>query len=428
MINKIELEDLVVFSKSVKVLYIENNESLRKSSLGVFKIFFDKIDSASNEEDAYNYFLNNRYNIIITTLDLPNNGGLELVKKIRKISRDITIFVISRDADKDHFMDLIKLGTDGYVLKPVRVAQFVDVLQKVIEKFKNKQELYEYKINLENKVLEKTKEIQIANDELKYLNNSLNAKVQEELAKNIEKERLLFEQSKMASMGELIGNISHQWRQPLSVISTAASGLSLQKDMDILTDEDFYDSCNMIIKNSKSLSKIIDDFRDYIVEDNHTISCNITKIIDDFISLISTYAKSNYIKLDIEQIEEQNILIKVNELMQSLLNIFNNSKDVLEKNELENRYFFIKVYIKDNNLFIKLKDNGGGIPKDIISKIFEPYFTTKHQSQGTGLGLHMTYNLIVNKMDGVLSVKNEQYTHNGMEHKGAVFTITLPLN
>jgi len=426
--KKIELEDLVEFSKTIKVLYIENNEILHNSSLGVFKIFFDHIDPAKDIDEAYNYFLNNRYNLIITTLELPNNGGLELIRKIRAISKDITVFVISGESDKDYFIDLIKLGIDGYVLKPVKVSQFVEVLQKVIEKFKNKQELFEYKKNLENMVKIKTQEIQTANDKLKLINESLESKVKNEVEKNIQKEKLLFEQSKLASMGEMIGNIAHQWRQPLSIISTAASGLSIQKEMDILNDETLYQSCKVIDDNAQYLSKTIDDFRNFIKNDKKKVKFNIIKEIDNFISLISPSSNSYDIQVAISKLEEIELDGYPNELMQCLLNIFNNSKDALILNNENNRYFFISVYKEDGSVVIELKDNGGGIPENILPKIFEPYFTTKHQSQGTGLGLHISYNIIVNSMGGTIVAKNIDFEYSDQKYKGALFIIKIPIN
>ena len=116
-----------------------------------------------------------------------------------------------------------------------------------------------------------------------------------------------------------------------------------------------------------------------------------------------------------------------NELTQCLINIFNNAKDVLKEKVKNNRLIFISTFINKDKVIIKIKDNGGGIPEDIIGKVFEPYFTTKHQSQGTGLGLHMTYNLIIDGMNGTIEVNNVSYEYENNKYKGAQFTISLPL-
>ena len=127
--------------------------------------------------------------------------------------------------------------------------------------------------------------------------------------------------------------------------------------------------------------------------------------------------------------KEKNITINSyeNELTQCLMNLYNNAKDALVENVDVYRYIFIKTKKADDKVIIQVKDNAKGIPEDIMPKIFDPYFTTKHQSKGTGLGLHMTYNLIVNGMDGKIEVENTKYEYEGKEYTGAMFTITLPI-
>jgi len=117
-----------------------------------------------------------------------------------------------------------------------------------------------------------------------------------------------------------------------------------------------------------------------------------------------------------------------NELTQCFINIFNNAKDVLNEKNIKNKLLFISTSAKNNKAIIKIKDNAGGIPDDIINKVFEPYFTTKHKSQGTGLGLHITYKLIVDGMDGNIEVNNVEFEYDGKECVGAEFTITLPID
>ncbi len=125
--------------------------------------------------------------------------------------------------------------------------------------------------------------------------------------------------------------------------------------------------------------------------------------------------------------EALNILYK-NELIQCLINIFNNAKDILVEKNIENKFVFISISLQEDKAIIKIKDNGGGIPENIINKIFEPYFTTKHQSQGTGLGLHMIYNLIVDGMSGSIEANNIEYKYNDKKYIGAEFTIILPID
>jgi PAS domain S-box-containing protein len=241
-----------------------------------------------------------------------------------------------------------------------------------------------------------------------------------------EKDRLIAEQTKLASMGEMIGNIAHQWRQPLSVISTGATGLKIGKEYNTLTDEFFIQTCDAINDNAQYLSKTIDDFRNFIKGDRKVVEFKLTDDIESFLHLIEGTIKSNDIEI-IKNIDED-ITINgyPNELVQCFINIFNNSKDAF-KDKKDDRLIFISTELKEDKVNIIFKDNAGGIPEDILPKIFEPYFTTKHQSQGTGLGLHMTYNLIVEGMNGTIEANNVNYEYNGKEYFGAEFKIILPL-
>ena len=421
---KVELEDLIKFSKTIKVLYIDGDLKHSESAFGVFKIFFHEIDTAKNGEEGLQKFLDNKYNLIITDINMNKMNGIEMIQKIRDVSKDITILIMSSEEDKNHFIDLIKLGVDGYLLKPVQVKQFVDVIQKIIEKFKNKQELFEYKNNLEEMVKIKTAELTKKNNILQVNEIKLEEKVEKEVNKNIEKNKQLFEQSKMASMGEMIGNISHQWRQPLSCISVGVTGMQLQKELDLLTDETFYSICQEVNKNAQYLSNTIDDFKNYIEGNSKKDTFYLIDCIKSLLSLVSSSYKNNNVDIHIDIGDDLTVYGCINELQQCLINLFNNSIDALSILEGQ-RYIEITASKKDDKTILIFKDNAGGIAKNIINKIFEPYFTTKHKSQGTGLGLNMTYNIIEHSFKGNITVKNTQIPYKENEYKGVQFTITL---
>ncbi|MDB2405309.1 PAS domain-containing sensor histidine kinase [Arcobacteraceae bacterium] len=247
-----------------------------------------------------------------------------------------------------------------------------------------------------------------------------------DITKEKEKDALILEQSKMAAMGEMIGNIAHQWRQPLSVISTGATGMKMQKEYNILTDEFFTETCDAINDNAQYLSKTIDDFRDFIKGERKKVLFNISDDIKSFLHLVEGTVKNNNIHIQKDIKDDISIHGYPNELIQCFINIFNNSKDVLKEIK-DDRYIFISTKLIDNKVTIIFKDNGGGIPKSVLPHIFEPYFTTKHKSKGTGLGLSMTYNLIVEGMNGTIEVNNITYKFEGKEYTGAQFKIILPL-
>ena len=247
------------------------------------------------------------------------------------------------------------------------------------------------------------------------------------ITEQLRKDKLLFEQSKLASMGEMIGNIAHQWRQPLSIISTSATGMQIQKEYGILDDEKLHSGCETINENAQYLSKTIDDFRNFIRGDREKKEFNLKEDIQSFLQLVESTTKAFHIKVILEL--EDNVMIHgyPNELIQCFMNIFNNSKDILKDIDEHDRYIFIKTYRENSQIIIKIKDNAGGIPAEVLPKIFEPYFTTKHQSQGTGLGLHMTYNLITDGMKGTIIAHNVKYIYEDKGYTGAEFVITLPL-
>jgi len=254
-----------------------------------------------------------------------------------------------------------------------------------------------------------------------YQHNLKLLKEKKDLQKNMEKDKQLLEQAKMAQMGEMIGNIAHQWRQPLSTISTAASGIKVNHEYKILKSEDIPYHMDIIIKNVDYLSKTIDTFRDFIKEEAVTTEIILQENIDKTLEIISATLSQNHIKL-INEVDYSNPIklhLISGALSQVLVNLINNSKDAIVDNGINDGWLKIKTYLQTKNIVITLEDNGGGIDKEILSKIFDPYFTTKHQSQGTGLGLFMSHKIVTQYFDGELYVEN---TANGVK-----FFIKIPL-
>ncbi len=419
VVHRYELEDLIEFSKTVKVLFVDNKSGLRDDYFGIFKIFFHEIDVASDGKEAFEYFQDNRYDLIITAIDMPIMDGLELIAKVRQISRHITVLVLS--SQQKYFIDFIRLGIDGYILNPIEVEQFVMIIQKVIEALQNKQALFEYRLELEEKVKQKTQKLQALND-------SLEKEVKKEVAKRVEFEKHAHNKSKLAAMGEMLENIAHQWRQPLSIISTSATGMKLQKKMGILKDSEFLKQCDNIHSNAKYLSQTIDDFRNFIKGDTEIVCFDIKKSVEDFLKLVQSTITNEHIDIHLDIKDEIYINGYPNELIQCFLNLFNNAKDAFISNHVSKneRLLFISVTLSNDTIIITFQDNARGVPPHIIDKIFEPYFTTKHQYHGTGLGLHMSYNLIVHGMKGSISVENKTFSFDGKQQTGALFRISIP--
>ena len=262
----------------------------------------------------------------------------------------------------------------------------------------------------------------------KYMQKSIidnEESLKQQIVQNQQKDKILNEQSKMAAMGEMIGNIAHQWRQPLSAISTAATGIIIQKEYNMFEEDKLVKTCSIINDNAQYLSRTIDDFKNFIKGDRTKKIFNLNNNIESFLHLVDSSIKNNQIKIILDLQEDIQIDGYENELIQCLINIFNNAKDALKEKNIGERLIFISTYINEDKTIIKIKDNAGGIQPEVLPHVFEAYFTTKHKSQGTGLGLNMTYNLIVNGMSGNIEVKNITYEYEGNNYSGAEFFISL---
>jgi len=243
---------------------------------------------------------------------------------------------------------------------------------------------------------------------------------------NKKTEEALFNQSKMASMGEMLRNIAHQWRQPLSTISTAASGVKLQKEMGVLEDKEFDISMDAIVDTTQYLSQTINDFQNFFKIDSNIREFSCQDLIENIKNLILSNYKVNNIELVIIKNEKYMFKGFYNEIIQVIINILNNAKDAFEESELEDRAVIIDLGYKDDKMNLIIKDNAGGIPDDIIHRIFEPYFTTKHKSLGTGIGLYMTKDIIEKNLNGTIEVFNDKVEYKNSIRKGAVFKLTIP--
>ncbi|MFA9238321.1 MAG: cache domain-containing protein [Candidatus Paceibacteria bacterium] len=241
--------------------------------------------------------------------------------------------------------------------------------------------------------------------------------------KNNKQQRILSQQAKMAAMGEMLGNIAHQWRQPLSVITTVATGMKLQKEFDSLDDETFDKSIDNITNSALYLSDTIEDFRNFFRTDKEETLFSVKDIFEKVFKLTDAQFKNLEI-IFIKEINDFKLFGFENEFVQALINILNNAKDALENME-KPRLIFISTKKDNDKLIIKITDNAGGINEDIIDKVCEPYFTTKHQAKGTGIGLYMTEEIIVKHMNGSFNINNCEFEYEGKKYKGVEITIEM---
>ncbi|MGE4455653.1 MAG: PAS domain S-box protein [Arcobacteraceae bacterium] len=233
---------------------------------------------------------------------------------------------------------------------------------------------------------------------------------------------LLQQQTRLAAIGEMMANIAHQWRQPLSAITSSISGLKLKQEFGLLDDNDISEVNDQILKNAEFLSKTIDNFRNFFKKDQIKRKFFIADSINETINIIKASYDNHFIQLDKDFDESIYYFGSDNMLSQVVLNLLSNAKDALVHNNIDEKHVMISLSMNNNNIKIEVKDNGGGIKEDIQEKIFDPYFTTKHQHQGTGLGLYMSNQIVQNHFNGQITVQNIT-TEFGT---GACFVIEFP--
>jgi len=246
-----------------------------------------------------------------------------------------------------------------------------------------------------------------------------------------DKNRLLIIQSKIAAVGEMINNISHQWRQPLAAITASTAHIQLMNELDKeLSQKELQKVISNINSQCQYLSGTINDFKNFFDENSvNSTNFNIQDAIFKTKNLANDSYKNSFIEV-VMDLYECNITENENVFIQSLLNLFNNAKDSIIANNIPtgNRYLFITMKKNNKEIQIDFKDSGNGIDEKIIDSIFEPYLTTKHKSRGTGLGLYMTHQIITKHLKGTIEAKNINYEYEGKQLRGAIFKIKLPLD
>jgi len=253
--------------------------------------------------------------------------------------------------------------------------------------------------------------------ELEELNSTLSQRVNSEIDKNRKKEQQFIEQSRLAQMGEMLSMIAHQWRQPLSAISSTAVGLELKGELDKLNNEFVIKQAKNISRYSQHLSQTINDFRDFFKSDKNSAIVSFDDILESVLSIVEVSITNKNIDIIKELHDNSRFDTYSNEIKQVVLNLIKNAEDVLIDRDIEDPYIEITTYQEDDKHILRVKDNGGGIGDDIADKIFNPYFSTKTEKNGTGLGLYMSKTIIEEHCKGELNfIKNPN---------GAIFEIVL---
>ena len=333
--------------------------------------------------------------------------------------------ILAKRTFKSTVKNLAKDGRTFYVnttIVPIlnehgEIEEFIairyDVTKEVELKMaleRKERELETLNRTLEERVRQQTKE-------LYELNRHLEERVREEVAKNEEKQKMLMLQSRMAGLGQMMANIAHQWRQPLTELSLALYSIkNAAQDGNVSLLQQLYDDAKSTIQ---SMSRTIDDFINFFKPDRKKSLFNVSECIADALRIVRHSLEKSSVSYSIHCDENAMVYGVKNELVQVIVNLLQNAKDAFELSDAAKRRIFIGVCGRKGDVVIWVHDNAGGVKEEVLPRIFEPYFTTKHASKGTGLGLFMSKMIVEKGFEGGIEVTNR--------HGGARFVISLPL-
>ncbi len=330
--------------------------------------------------------------IINTDLELKNHKN-EITAKI----------LLSYNID-DHIKQLNSVMRDVVFHMLLLMITLLIVLNYFINYFMNK-------MNLLNEALA------LKSTELEIFNHTLVDNIKKEVEKNREKDKQLLHQSRLSQMGEMISMIAHQWRQPLAAISATSASIELKAGLNHLDNDVAIQKAQNISKFSQHLSKTIDDFREFFKPNKKKKETTYDEVILSILGIIEVSITNKNIQLLQELNCHETFSTYTNELKQVVLNLTKNAEDALLEKKIKDPTIKIVTYTKEDRYILEVSDNAGGIPEEVINKIFDPYFSTKKEKEGTGLGLYMSKMIIEEHCGGELSVVNSD--------EGAVFKITL---
>lgn len=390
---KENFEKVIEYGKEIRLLYVEDNKDTREGAVEILDKMFPSMQVAVDGEDALKNYEENGADLLITDLEMPKFNGLELIRKLKEKDRDLAVLITSAYDENDYLSRAISLGVDGYIVKPIIFEPFLELLVKT------------------------TKNI-VMREENRLYKKSLEEQVAVEISKREEKEGLLMHQTKMAAMGDMIDAIAHQWKQPLNAISMYMDllhGDALDKGhLDSVEIKQCQDDIDEQIEH---LLNTLNEFRTFFKTDKEMKLFSMAQLIDSVLILMKDELILNKIETEVIVSEDDTMPGSVNELKHLIINLINNAKDAFNEKKIKKRKLTFRV-TKSKNLLLEVEDNAGGIEQSIKEDIFKPRISTKNESQGSGIGLYISQQ-IVHKHHGEIRAENSS--------DGARFLATFPL-
>ena len=354
---------------------------------------------------AYGYDLDEMLGMNLGDLRADADSTLAAGQMAQADARGILFEATHHRKDGSFFP--VEVSAQGATIGDQRTI--ISVVRDISTRKEEEQALQEAYAELEQRVADRTLELSRALAELQTETDE-RLRVVEELRA---KERMLAQQSRQAAMGEMIGNIAHQWRQPLNALGLTIQQLSLFYHLGEFNREVLETGVRKSMSLIKHMSRTIDDFRDFFSPDKEMTEFKIHQAVSKTMDLVKDSLTERQIAVEIICQDEPTVTGYPNEYSQVLLNILINARDAFEKRPTETPCIRIVVAEENGRAVVTISDNAGGVPSEILDNIFEPYFSTKGV-QGTGIGLYMSKTIIERNMRGSLTVRN---TGNGAEFR-----------
>lgn len=238
---------------------------------------------------------------------------------------------------------------------------------------------------------------------------SIQSEMKKEAALNREKDIMLIYQSKQAKIGEMVGNISHQWKQPLNTINLILLNLYEDYQLKELTDEEFKSTIDKLMNIVRNMSETIKDFTDFLKPNREITEFDLKESVDLALNLMEASLKYHNITVEVTVDKGLRMMGYQNEFSHVLFNILNNARDAILESNVEQKLIQVKAGLSDGNVLLEITNRGNHIPEETLKKLFEPYFTTKNERDGTGIGLYISKIIIEQRMNGHIELENVDY-------------------
>lgn len=420
---------------SVHALIVDDEPMIRRSMRALLEDLGLRVSEAANGLDALVACDRDTPDLVLADLRMPEMDGLSLITALHERNPDMPVIVVSGAGSVHEAIEAIRRGAWDYVTKPIMNQASIEiVLRRTIERSRLTRENRRYHEHLEELVRERTQELheqaamlkrevadrQQAQESLQLLNTTLEQRIIDEVEKNREKDRLMAHQARLAAMGEMLSNIAHQWRQPLNNLGLYIQNLQADHEANTLNGEQLKEYVASCMDTLCYMSRTINDFQHYFRPNRTPSPFDIATTIRETVKLVESSLQAGGISVRTHEMEPYSVNGFANEFAQVILNIINNAKDVLIERGIPNSTIDITSCCNDDCISVSIRDNGGGIPAHLMEKIFDPYFTTKAKTQGTGLGLYMAKMIIDKSMGGRLTARNTP--------EGAEFIIEIAHN